>query len=91
MGFEIKDLAGLSQPLTKLIEVCAQGIGKAYEPIAIALNAYAKRKEIGLIADAIKTLGTGNHLELAYKDGALEVISRPASLPFPKTSQTRTG
>ena len=32
---EIKDLAGLSQPLTKLVEVVAQGLGTVYEPIHI--------------------------------------------------------
>ena len=32
---EIKDLVGLSQPLTKLVEVVSQGIGTVYEPTHI--------------------------------------------------------
>ena len=32
---DIKDLAGLSQPLTKLIEVLSSGMGAIYRPIGI--------------------------------------------------------
>lgn len=43
---EIKDLAGLSQPLTKLVEVISIGIGKLYEPAHIKRMANAKAYEI---------------------------------------------
>jgi len=82
MALEIKDLAGLSQPLTKLLEVCAAGIGKAYEPIAILLKALAKRGEIGLIADKIKHAGTTNNLDLEYRNGEVYVAYRPVPLPL---------
>ena len=39
---EVKDLAGLSQPLTKLVEVVSQGIGTLYEPIHIKRIAKAR-------------------------------------------------
>lgn len=49
---EIKDLAGLSQPLTKLVEVVAQGLGTVYEPIHIKRMAKARAMEIKTIASA---------------------------------------
>ena len=39
---EIKDLAGLSQPLTKLIEVVSSGMGAIYRPIGIRRDAAAQ-------------------------------------------------
>lgn len=53
-GLEISDLLGLSQPLTKLIEVVSNGIGLLYEPIHIERMAKAKAKEIELISSAIR-------------------------------------
>ncbi|HEX3443369.1 MAG TPA: DUF2806 domain-containing protein [Chthoniobacterales bacterium] len=78
MAFGIKDLVGLSQPLTKLLEVCAAGIGKAYEPIGIRLMALAKRSEIGLIADKIKDIGTLSLEGVEYRNGEVHIISRSA-------------
>ena len=46
MGLEIKDLAGLSQPITKLIEVVSSAIGTGYRPRAIRNEADAKAYEI---------------------------------------------
>lgn len=48
---DIKDLAGLSQPLTKLIEVLSSGMGAIYRPIGI-------RREAAAHADANRLLGT---------------------------------
>lgn len=46
MGLEIKDLVGLSQPMTKLIEVVSSAIGAGYRPRAIRNEAEAKAYEI---------------------------------------------
>ena len=35
------DLKGISRPLTKLIEVVGQGIGKVYEPVGTIIQAKA--------------------------------------------------
>lgn len=52
MGFEIKDLAGLSAPLQKCIEVISAGVGTLYRPKAMRNEADAKAYEIKAIAEA---------------------------------------
>jgi len=52
MTLEIKDLAGLSTPITKLIEVVSAGMGKAYEPTAIRKKADADGYAIRVKANA---------------------------------------
>ncbi|HSW55575.1 MAG TPA: DUF2806 domain-containing protein [Ignavibacteriaceae bacterium] len=51
---EIKDLAGLSEPLKKLISVIAHGLGAISKPYLIKKTADAKAYEIKVIAQAIK-------------------------------------
>lgn len=51
--FEIKDLAGLSEPIKRLIEVVAEGIGGISRPLFTKKNADAKAYEIRTIAQAI--------------------------------------
>lgn len=51
---EIKDLAGLSKPLQKLIEVVSQGIGAVSRPYLIRKTADAKAYEIKVIAEAVR-------------------------------------
>ena len=48
----IKDLGGLSEPLTKLIHVVSSGIGTLYSPRAIKKGAKAKAYEIKTLAKA---------------------------------------
>jgi hypothetical protein len=59
---EFKDLTGLSEPLKRLIEVVAEGIGGISKPILTRKNADAKAYEIKAVAEAIaksqKLLGT---------------------------------
>ena len=50
---EFKDIAGLSKPLKRLIEVVAEGIGGVSRPILTRKNADAKAYEIRAIAKAI--------------------------------------
>ena len=50
---EFKDIAGLSDPLKRLIEVVAEGIGGISRPILTRKNADAKAYEIRTVAKAI--------------------------------------
>lgn len=52
MPFEVKDLAGLSQPVTKLIEVVSSAIGARFRPGTVVRDADAKAYEIKAIARA---------------------------------------
>jgi len=51
---DIKDLAGLSEPLKKLIEVISSGVGALTKPYLIKKTADAKAYEIRAIAQAVK-------------------------------------
>lgn len=50
---EFKDIAGLSDPLKRLIEVIAEGIGGISKPLLTRKNADAKAYEIKAVAEAI--------------------------------------
>lgn len=52
MPLEVKDLAGLSQPVTKLIEVVSSAIGTLYQPRGTRAAADAKAYEIKALASA---------------------------------------
>lgn len=52
---EIKDLAGISKPLTKLIDVCSKGLGHISEPYLIRKRAEAKAYEIETITNVLQT------------------------------------
>jgi len=71
---EIKDLAGLSEPLKKLIEVVSQGLGALSKPYLIKKTADAKAYEIKAISDAIKN-NHGNLKEIGYSDEKLSLMS----------------
>jgi hypothetical protein len=55
MAWEIKDLAGLEKPLTKLLEVISAGMGIVYKPRSIRKEADAKAYEILALAGAEAT------------------------------------
>lgn len=65
----ISDLTGLSEPMTKLIEVISNGIGIAYEPIQKVLMAKAKSYEIKTLTDATKEIDG----EITIKNGDYEI------------------
>jgi len=67
---EIKDLTGLSKPLTKLVEVASKGIGTLYKPRAIRKEADAEayKQEVIANAEAKKILIEG--------EAKLELLSR---------------
>lgn len=66
---EIKDLAGLSQPLTKFVEVVSQGIGTLYEPTHIKRMAKSRVKEIKTISSAIND----SNLPIQYSNGPVGI------------------
>lgn len=74
---EIKDLAGLSEPLTRLIEVISKGAGAVAGPYLVKKNAEAKAHEIKVISDALNDVATKNNLPVVYSDGEIEVWQKP--------------
>lgn len=62
MPLEIKDLAGLSQPLTKLVEVVSAAIGTVYRPHGMKSEADAKAHEIRVLARAEAEAEVESHL-----------------------------
>jgi hypothetical protein len=73
---EIKDLAGLSKPLTRLIEVISQGVGEVSRPYLVRRNADAKAYEIRMIAGALKDVADRHQLPAVFKDGEIEMWQR---------------
>ena len=70
---DIKDLAGLSEPLKRLIEVISSGIGNVSKPYLIRKTADAKAYEIKVIANAMaesRKLLTRSE----YEDGKVKVL-----------------
>lgn len=86
---DIKDLAGLSQPLTKLIEVLSSGMGTIYRPIGI-------RREAAAHADATRLLGAAQ-LEvevtrahaLAVSDASKKLVLAEANVRIEERVQAR--
>lgn len=74
---EIKDLAGLSEPLTRLIEVISKGAGAVATPYLIKKNAEAKSHEIKVISEALSEVANKNNLPVIYTDGEIEVWQKP--------------
>lgn len=84
-GVEIHDLAGLSAPLTKLIETVSNAIGKVYEPLHIKRIAQAKAKEISIISS---TINDNLQLPTKYDDGQI-VIDTTNANELLQRAQTR--
>ncbi len=82
---EIKDLAGLSEPLTKLIDVVAQGIGGWAKPWQIKRIANAKVYEFEQMAQVVKK--HSDSLNLAEYDGEkVKLLCEQQGIP-PKTAE----
>ncbi len=78
---EVKDLTGLSKPLTKLIEVIAAGCGRIYEPKHIRRMAQAKADEIRLISAALSECSV-NPMLLDYRNGFITLQGENKSEQF---------
>ncbi len=66
----ITDIAGLSQPLTKLIETVAKGAGILYEPIHKKRMAKATAEEIKTVAEACQQ---NLHLPIQYNKNGIKI------------------
>lgn len=77
MPIQIKDLTGLSKPITRLIEVISQGVGAVSRPYLIRKNADAKAYEVRAIAAALKDVADQHHLPVVFKDGEIDVWQKP--------------
>ena len=74
---EIKDLTGLSKPLTRLIEVTSDGIGTVFRPYLVKKHAEAKAQEIRLISESLNEVAENNQLPVVYEDGRVELWQKP--------------
>lgn len=74
---EIKDLAGLSEPFKRLIEVISQGIGAVSQPYLICKNAEARAYEIRVISAALAEVADNHTLPVIYKNGEIELWQKP--------------
>lgn len=75
-GFNLSDLMGLSEPLTKLIETVSSGIGKVYEPWHIKRMAKAKSKELELISGVVND---NLQLPTRYENGNITIDTTNAN------------
>lgn len=75
-GLEMTDVLGLADPLTKLFETVACGVGKLYEPIHVKRMAKAKAEELKLISD---TIGENIHLPICYQNGTIGIDTSDAN------------
>lgn len=76
---EIKDIVGLSQPLTKLIEVVSCGIGHITKPYFIRKTADAKAYEIERIAKAIEQ-NNAAFKQIEYDDTKIKLLQQKENL-----------
>lgn len=74
---KIADIAGLSKPLTRLIEVVSQGVGAVASSYLIRKRAEAKAHEIEVIADALQGVRDRHQLPVVYTAGAVEIWQKP--------------
>lgn len=79
MGIEISDVVGLSQPITKLIEVTSAGLGKSTEAFFRVRNAKAFAKELEVVTKAFEKHGKiiGN-IKFSRED--IELVSQETGL-----------
>lgn len=74
---DIKDITGLSQPLTRLIEVISSGIGKVFSSHFIRKEADANAYAIRAIAQALNSVSSDFQLSVIYKDAKIEIWQKP--------------
>lgn len=69
-GIEIKDILGLSQPLSKLVEYLSYGIGKIYAPHDIRKITGAKCDAINSICETIRK---NSDLPIQFSDSGISI------------------
>lgn len=79
MGIEISDVVGLSQPITKLIEVTSAGLGKSTEAFFRVRNAKAFAKELEIVTKAFEKHGKAiGNIKFSRED--IELVSNETGL-----------
>ncbi|MFH0802309.1 MAG: DUF2806 domain-containing protein [bacterium] len=73
----ISDLAGLSKPLTRLIEVASAGLGAIFRPYLIRREADARAYEAQKISETLNQIAKKQNLPVIYKDGQVEIWQKP--------------
>lgn len=84
-GLAVTDVLGLAQPLQKLVETVASGIGKVYEPTHIRRMAKAKADEIQIISNSINE---NIVLPIHYEAGSICINTEDAN-QLARRAQTR--
>lgn len=74
---DIKDIVGFGEPIKRLVEVVAKGIGNVYQPLHIKRLADAKAYEIKTVGNALSSVSDANQLPVTYKDGAIDMWLKP--------------
>jgi len=74
---EIKDLAGFSEPLTRLIEVISKGVGAVSAPYLTRKNANAKAHEISVVSKALSDVAQQHEVTVVYKNGEIQAWKKP--------------
>ena len=82
----ISDVAGLSQPLTKLVETLASGAGILYEPIHKKRMAKATAEEIKTIAEAFQQ---NLQLPMQYDKDGLKITTDKTVISLAKRAMLR--
>lgn len=73
---DIHDIAGLSDPIKRLIEVCASGIGKLYEPTYIRRMADARSYELKTLVKTISQNDTNIDIKFSGDTTELKLESQ---------------
>ena len=76
---DVKDLAGISTPITRLIEVISAGVGQVSRSYFTRLQAHADVEAIKLISSAID--GLDQSTDFTYKKDAIEIRRSPNEKP----------
>lgn len=86
---DIKDLAGLSEPLTKLVEVLGSGMGALYKPIGIRREANAQADAIRLLGKAQQEVDASRMQAIAAAEVRNKLLMTEANLQIEERAQIR--
>ncbi len=86
---EISDLAGISQPLTKLIDVVSSGMGALYRPLGIRREAKAQAEAIKLLGHANTDVDIVRAKALAATDASNKILLSDANATIERRVQAR--
>ena len=86
---EISDLAGLSQPLTKLLDVISSGTGALYRPLGIRREAKAQAEAIKLLGNAQTDVDVAKSKALAATDATNRILLYDAAASIERRVEAR--